>query len=103
MGAEVVALGLEEVGGESLAAITIVGGQGGVHGRQGGAGGERRGGGAAPARLAAFDLAAEIRIEQEIGELRIAVERLLDLAEERTANDATAAPHQRHASLVDLP
>src|SRR5262249_45184160 len=30
MGAEVVALGLEEVGGESLAAITIVVGQGGV-------------------------------------------------------------------------
>ena len=53
--------------------------------------------------LAAVDLAAEIGVEQEVRQLGVAVERFLDLAQERAADDAAAAPHQGHAALVDLP
>ena len=33
----------------------------------------------------------------------IAIERLLDVAEERRADDAAAAPHERDAAVVEVP
>ena len=76
---EIVALGLEQVGGEPVAAITVVIGKRGAHGRQGDAD-ERP-----PPRKHAASLPwpdrllAEVRVEKQIGEVGIAVECLLDL------------------------
>ena len=41
-----------------------------------------------------LELGREVRVEQQVRQLRVLVERLLDLAEERAADDAAAAPHQ---------
>ena len=77
--------------------------QGRGHGRQGDAVGDRRGADAPPALLGPADLLGEVRVEQQVGQLGIAVERLLDLSQESAADDAAAPPHQGHAAVVDLP
>ena len=45
----------------------------------------------------------EERIEQQVRQLGILVEGLLDLAEERAADDAAAAPHEGDAAVVEVP
>jgi len=68
VGAEVIALGLEQIGGQSVAAIGVVEVQSGAEGRRGqafpGGGGHR----VAPPALAAFNLALEIAVEHQIGQ-----------------------------------
>ena len=45
----------------------------------------------------------KIVVQHEVGQLRLRVEGFLDLAEEHAADDAAAAPHQRHPAVVELP
>src|SRR5262245_51686375 len=78
---KIVALSLQEIGRQSLAAISVEEGQGG---------GERRHRhthlngsphGSTPGRLAAIDYAMEILVQQEVTERRIIVESGLNFAE----------------------
>ena len=83
VGAEVVALGLEQVRGQAAAAVAVEVGQGGCIAGSGmpfaaAVATTRR----QPSWPGSISL-AEVRIEQQVRELRVAVERLLDLAEER--------------------
>ena len=80
--AKVIPLGLEKVSWQDGIPVAV---------EEGECGAERRdrdaalcGGGhnIAPALLGVFHLAAEVVVEQEVRELGIAIERLLDLAEE---------------------
>src|SRR5208283_4348521 len=103
MGAEVVALGLEEIGRQPLASVPVEVAQAGREGRGGHA---AEGGGRdylAPAPLGCDDLVPEEGGEEEVGHARIRVEGFLDPAEEDRAYDAAAPPHERYASVVELP
>jgi hypothetical protein len=51
----------------------------------------------------AFHLAAKKAIQNQVSELRIAIECLLDLAEKHAPNDAAAAPHQGNGAIIDRP
>src|ERR1035438_6618564 len=93
MRAEIVALGLEEVGREPLAAIRVIERQRGAKGRHRDALAGGQGDDLTPGALGILNGLAEERIEQQIREIRILVEAFLDLGEERAADDAAAAPH----------
>ena len=58
-----------------------------------------RDGGPPPAELAALELAAEIGVEHQVRQLRVAVEGFFDLAQEGAADDAarraTSGPRPR--------
>src|SRR3981081_2436761 len=41
--------------------------------------------------------------DQQVGEVRILIISFLDLAQETAADDATAAPHQRDSSEIQIP
>src|SRR6266850_4346143 len=58
---------------------------------------------APPGSLVVVQRLAEEIVEQQIGEPRILIVRLLDLAEEAAADDATAAPHQGDPAEVQIP
>ena len=91
--AEVVALGLQQVGREAFAAEGVKETE---RGRKGRGGDALLGGGGddvAPATLALADLALEMRIKQQVREPLALVECLLDFSEELAADDAAAAPH----------
>src|SRR5262245_56920482 len=56
-----------------------------------------------PVRLAARYRLAEVRIEQQVLEVRAARKRLLDSFQEHGANDAAAAPHESDVAEVEIP
>jgi hypothetical protein len=56
-----------------------------------------------PGFLAALDHAAEVIVQQQVLQVWVLVEGLLDLPQEHRADDAAAAPHQRHPTVVQVP
>ena len=103
MGAEEVALGLEQVGGQALAAVAVVVLQACGHAGSGNSVLHRHAKHVAPALLSLGEFAGEVGIEQDVGDGGVLVERLLDLAEEHAADDAAAPPHQGDAAVVQVP
>src|SRR5947208_118169 len=85
--AEIVALGLEQVGRKTFAAIRVVKGQRGAECRDRNALLCGNGNDIAPRALRAFDLAFEEFIEQQVCQLRTILEGFLDLAQKPAAND----------------
>jgi len=103
VGAEIIALGLEQVCGKDRAAVLIEERESRAEGRNGDA---LLGGccdDVAPAFLAVLDLPAEVIVKEKIRELRILVVGLLDLAKEAGADDAASAPHEGDAPVVEIP
>mmetsp|Transcript_2282 Transcript_2282/g.9099 ORF Transcript_2282/g.9099 Transcript_2282/m.9099 type:complete len:351 (+) Transcript_2282:770-1822(+) len=90
--AEVVALGLHDVGWHTRAAVGVKVLQGGRHGGRGHAGGGGDAHHAAPARFFVDDLGGKLGIEEERAQRRVAVVRLLDAIEEASADDAATLP-----------
>ncbi len=76
VGAEVIALRLEQVGRQAFAAVAVVEGQGGGERGNGNAGFDGLRYDAAPGFLAALDDAGEVRIEQQVAQGRVAGRRL---------------------------
>ncbi len=103
MGAEVIALGLEEVGREAGAAEAVEEGEGGAEGGDGDAFADGAADDFAPGALAAFDGLFEEGVEEEVGELGVLVEGLFDVAEEGAADNAAAAPHEGDTAAVEVP
>src|SRR5262245_24451400 len=103
VGAEVVALRLEEIGRQAARAVAVVVSQRATHGRHGNAVGGGRADHATPAALRPADLAGEEGVHEQVDELGVAIERLLDLPQEGASDDAPAAPHERDAAVVELP
>ena len=103
MGAEVVALGLQQVRRQPPAAVAVVVAERGGDRRRREPELDGHAHDAAPAGLGALDLAREERIEQQVRQLGVLVEGALDLAEEGGADDAAAAPHERDAAVVEVP
>src|SRR5688572_29889816 len=82
VGAEVVALRLQQVRGQPSAPVAIEVGQCGAHARNGNAGLHCGDYDAPPCGLSAGDGLVEERVKQQIDQLVIAVKGLLDVAEE---------------------
>src|ERR1043165_4740336 len=103
VGAEIIALGLEQIGGETFAAVGVEEGEGGAEGGDGDAflGGNRDNG--APRAVRGLYSLAEERIEQEVGQLGIFIEGFFDFAQKDAADDAAAAPHEGDAAVVEVP
>ena len=103
VGAKVVALRLEQVGGEVLGAVSIKPRQGGAEAR----GGDTEEGGlgddVSPPGLRGVDGLVEEVGEEEVLELRVGAVGLGDVLEEDGADDAAAAPHEGDGWLVELP
>lgn len=103
VGAKVVALGLEEVGGEVLAAETVVEGEGGAEGRSGDTPESTLGDNVPPAVLCLVDGRVEEVVKEEVLEVGVAAVRLGDVLQEDGADDAATTPHERNLGLVELP
>src|SRR4051812_46082590 len=101
--AKVVALGLEQVGGQTGRAVTVVVRKGGAERRRRHAtlGCERNN--LAPIFLRLFHRLVEVGIKEQIGEVRIAGIGLGDLLQKGRANDTTAAPDLRDLAEVESP
>jgi len=96
-------LDLDEFGGETLRAVSVVEGEGsaesgGGHSEEGALGHHL-----APRGLARVHGVHEELVHQQIAQLGVLVEGVLDVAEESTADDAAAAPHERDAAVVQVP
>lgn len=94
VGPEVVALGLHQVGGKGAAAVAVEVGQGAAEGR--GPEAVQRGGGhhLTPGGLTVLDDVGEVRVQEQVGEVRVLVVGGLDVLEEAGPDDAALAPHQ---------
>ena len=101
--AEVVALSLEKIGRKPSATVAVIVFEGGAEGRCRHAVHDGLSEHIPPALLGLGELVAEIRVEKDVGDVRILVESLLNLAEEDTADDASASPHEGDSTVVEIP
>ena len=100
---EVVALGLEQIGGKTFAAVAVEVGQSAAEGGYRYTVSDGGGDYASPGFLAGLDRLSEVGGEEEVGQIMVAVESILDAAEELGADDAAAAPHEGDAAVVEMP
>lgn len=103
VGTEVITLGLEEVGGEVLGAVTIEPRQGGAEAggwdtEEGGLGDH-----VTPSGLGGVDGLVEEVGEEEVLKLWVGAVGLGDVLEEDGADNASSAPHEGDGWLVELP
>jgi len=103
VGTEVVTLGLEEVGGEDLGAVSVEEGEGGGEGRGGDAPKSGLGDDAAPSRLGLVDGLVEEVVEEQVLELGVLGVSVGDVTKEDTADDASSAPHEGDSGVVQVP
>lgn len=100
---EVVALGLEKVGGEVLGSVSIKEGQGSGEGGGGDAELNTLGDGASPAGLGVVDGGLEEVVEEEVLKVGLSAVSLGDISKEDGADDAASAPHEGDGGVVELP
>ena len=103
MGAEEIALALDEVRGKLGRADAVVVGERRSKSRDRNAGERAEAHDAPPGLHRLADLAGEIRVGQKQRELRVALIGLGDAVEEDGANDAAAPPDARHRPQVHVP
>ncbi len=103
MGAEVVTLRLQQVGRQPVAAVAVVIRQGRTERRHRQPHLDRRGDHPSPAWLRLFDRGFEEVVQQQVLELRVLVERALDVLQEPAADDAAATPQEGDVAVVELP
>jgi hypothetical protein len=101
--AKVVALGLEEVGREALRAVAVIERQ-----RSAKCGDWDAEEGClrdndAPRVLAALDGLGKEVVEEQVGQLRVLLEGIADVAQEAAADDAAATSHEGNGREVELP
>lgn len=103
VGTEVVTLGLEQVGGQVLGAVTVEPRQGG--GEAGGGDSEKGGLGddVSPAGLSLVDSLVEEVVEEQVLQLGVVAVSSSDVLQEDGADDATTSPHESDGRLVKLP
>ena len=85
VGAEVIALGLQQIGRQAGGAVAVVVGQRGRECRHGNAAADRRGHHVTPRALGLFHSPVEISRQEQIFQLRVGVEGLLDAFQEHGA------------------
>jgi len=103
VGAEVVSLGLEQVGGQVLGAVAVEPGQGGGEGWGGDAEEGGLGDDVSPAGLGLVDGLVEEVAEEEVLQVVVLAVGGGDVLEEDGADNAASAPHEGDGWLVELP
>lgn len=103
VGTEVISLGLEQVGGEILGAVTIEPGESGGESRGWDTEESRLGDNVTPAGLRLVDGGVEEVVEEKVLQVGVGAVRSRDVLEEDGADNATTAPHERNGGLVELP
>lgn len=103
VGAKVVPLRLNEIGGQHLRAISVKEGEGSGEAGRGNAQEDGIGDHLAPGGLALGDLSAEEVVEEEVVQTVVLLKGRLDVPQEDGANDAPSTPHERNATVVELP
>ena len=103
VGAEIVPLGLQEVGGESLAAVAVVVGEGRAELRHRQP--HLRGDDDClpPGVLRLLGRFGKVAVEEQILQVFVLVERLFDPVQELGPNDAAAAPEHGTVAVVEGP
>lgn len=103
VGAEVVPLGLEQVGGEPGRGVAVEVAEGGGEGGHRDAGLDSVSHHLPPRGNQALDGLTEVPVQQQILQPGVLVVGLLDLPQEHAADDAPAPPHQGDAPVVQVP
>lgn len=103
MGAEVISLGLEQVGWKILGAVTIEPRKSSRESRGWDAKKSGLGDDVAPAGLGFVDSLVKEVVEEKVLKVRIGTVGSCDILEEDGTNDATAAPHEGNGRLIKLP
>lgn len=103
VGTEVVTLGLEQVGGQVLGAVTVVEGERSGEGRSGDTPQSGLADHVTPASLGVVNGLVEEVVEQQVLEVGVAAVGLGNILEEDGADDAATAPHEGNGRLVQLP
>lgn len=103
MGAEVIALSLNQVRGKHCRTVSVVECKGGGEAWSRNAQRDGRSNHTAPRTLALGDFLAEKVIQQEIIQRLILIEGILDVAQEDRADDAPTAPHEGNTAVVEFP
>lgn len=103
VGTEVITLGLQQVGGQVLGAVTVVEAERGAEGRCGDTPESTLGNGVSPARLSLVDSLVEEVVEEQVLEVGVGTVGLGDVLQEDGADNASTAPHEGNLGLVELP
>lgn len=103
VGAEVVTLGLEEVGREVLGAVAVEEGQSGAEGGGGDTPESTLGNNVSPAGLGVVDGLGEEVVEEQVLEVGVGAVGVGDVLQEDGADDAATTPHEGDGRLVELP
>ena len=100
---KVIPLGLKQVGGQDLGAVSVKEGQGRGQGGGGDARESSLGNNVSPALSGLGHGLGEEGVEQQVLELGVLGVGSLDVTQENGANNATTAPHQGNAGVVQVP
>ena len=103
VGAKVVALGLEEVGGQVLAPVAVVEAQCGAEGWRGNSPERTLGHNVSPPGLGAVDGLGEEIVEEEVLKIGVVAVGVGNVLEEDRSDDAPTTPHEGDGGLVQLP
>ena len=100
---EVVTLGLEQVGGEVLGAVSVVEAEGSAEGGRRNTPQSGVADDVSPTVLGVVDSLVEEIVEQKVLEVGVSAVGLGDVLEEDGTDDAATAPHEGNGGLVQLP
>ena len=103
VGTEVVSLGLEQVGGQVLGAVSVEPRQRGREGRGRDTQESRLGDDVTPAGLGLVDGLVEEVVEEQVLQVGVLAVGSGDVLEEDGADDAATTPHEGDGRLVELP
>lgn len=103
VGTEVVTLGLEQVGGKVLGAVTIIEAEGSGESGCGDTPESSLADHVAPAVLGIVNGVLEEFVEKEVFEVGVVAVSVGDILEEDGTDNATTAPHESDGGLVELP
>lgn len=103
VGTEVVTLGLEQVGGQVLGAVTVVEAESSGEGRSGDTPQSGLADHVTPASLGGVNGLVEEVVEEKVLKVGVVAVGVGDILKEDGADDATTAPHEGNGRLVQLP
>lgn len=100
---KVVTLGLQQVGGQVLGAVSVEPGQGSGEGRGGDTKLSSLGNDGSPAGLGLVDGLVEELVKEQVLQVRLAAVSRGDVLEENGSDNAATTPHEGDGRLVELP
>ena len=103
VGTEVVTLGLQQIGGKVLGAVTIVESKGSGESGERDTPQSRLADDVAPAALGLVDGLGEEVVEQKVLEVGVVAVSVSDVLQEDGADNTATTPHEGNGRLVELP